>query len=60
MAMNHYFEVKHNGAAGLLLAKGSLTDVSDIVSNLDNEKKGIAVEEITPEDAEKLKAQLEG
>lgn len=58
MALNHYFRIEQNGASGLLLAKGPVADVGGMIKDLD--KKGITVEEISPEDAEKLKAQLEG
>jgi hypothetical protein len=53
----HYFSIKKDGIAGMLTAKGSVASLDGLIKDLT--KKGLNLEEITQEDADKLKQRLE-
>ncbi len=53
----HYFNVEKEGIKGMLVAQGTVTNLDKLIKDLT--KKDLSLEEITQEDADKLKQRLE-
>lgn len=53
----HYFNIEKDGIAGMLTVKGTVANLDGLIKDLT--KKGLTLDEIAQEDADKLKQRLE-